>query len=393
MTFLLCLIQIANSYEIEGDSIFFDGSGTLTGSYNNVITTVITSLYVIGYESIANEVFINCISIKFVYLRNVKNIGNYAFYSCSLLVNFYDETESLEMIGDYAFSNCDELIRIDLPLSLKSIGSYAFQACTSLTNVTSPATLSTMTVNSFISCTNIQYTVIIGNTTTLAWPVISDYLFNINPINITFTGSIESISDYCTSMFYPKLQYIELPFSLKILPTFSKFTYLHTINLAKTSLTSLTTSAFSDCSKLTTILFPPTLKTISSKSFYNCISLESISFPPSVTTIDTYAFSSCSKLKNIKINSLISNIGAGAFFDCSSLTSFQYYDSSPPNCNGDIFNNKCPLTNVTVLNTYTNDYFGNRPVTKSLFIITKVYSKTCSLPYKPYTFWHFFLRS
>jgi len=58
-------------------------------------------------------------------------------------------------------------------------------------------------------------------------------------------------------------------------------------------------SAFSGCSRLTSITIPDGVRGIGSSAFYNCSSLVSIVIPDSVTSIGNVAFYKCSALKDV----------------------------------------------------------------------------------------------
>ena len=60
-------------------------------------------------------------------------------------------------------------------------------------------------------------------------------------------------------------------------------------------------SAFWNCSSLTSITIPSSVKSIDSFAFYGCSGLTSITIPSSVTSINSYAFSGCDRLTSVKV--------------------------------------------------------------------------------------------
>ena len=94
-----------------------------------------------------------------------------------------------------------------------------------------------------------------------------------------------------------------------------------------TELTSIGSSAFEDCSKLTSVVIPDSVTSISDYAFSGCSSLESIVIPDSVTSIGDYAFRYCSSLESVVIPDSVTSIGGSAFYNCSKLTSVVIGDS------------------------------------------------------------------
>ena len=86
-------------------------------------------------------------------------------------------------------------------------------------------------------------------------------------------------------------------------------------------MTSISATAFGNCSNLMSIKIPSSVTSIDRSAFYNCTSLLSIEIPSNVASIGINAFGSCNNLKNITIPYGVNSIEYGTFHDCTSLTS------------------------------------------------------------------------
>lgn len=87
------------------------------------------------------------------------------------------------------------------------------------------------------------------------------------------------------------------------------------------TVTEINKSAFWNCSKITEIILPSSIKTIGNYAFEICSSLSSITIRSGVSSIGDGAFSDCSSLSSITIPATVETIGESAFLGCSSLTS------------------------------------------------------------------------
>ena len=86
-------------------------------------------------------------------------------------------------------------------------------------------------------------------------------------------------------------------------------------------------SAFSNCTSLTSVKIPESVTVIGNKAFYKCSLLVSVTIPNSVTKIDNETFYGCSALTSVIIPDSVTEIGSHAFSRCSSLTSVTIPDS------------------------------------------------------------------
>ena len=80
-------------------------------------------------------------------------------------------------------------------------------------------------------------------------------------------------------------------------------------------------SGFKDCSSLTSILIPNSIKSIGINAFENCSNITETTIPEGVTLIGNNTFLGCEKLASVTLPTSLENIGANAFAGCTSLTS------------------------------------------------------------------------
>ena len=87
------------------------------------------------------------------------------------------------------------------------------------------------------------------------------------------------------------------------------------------------TSGFSGCSGLTSVMIPNSVTSIATQAFYGCSGLTSVTIPDSVTSIGDRAFFRCSGLTSVTIGNSVTSIGDSVFYGCSGLTSVTIPDS------------------------------------------------------------------
>ncbi|MBP1645296.1 MAG: leucine-rich repeat protein [Bacteroidetes bacterium] len=87
--------------------------------------------------------------------------------------------------------------------------------------------------------------------------------------------------------------------------------------------TSIGDAAFNNCSGLTSILIPNTVKSIGEWAFRNCNGLSSFTIPNSVLSIGQEAFSYCDNLAWLSVPNSVNSIGYNAFYNTP------YYNNKP----------------------------------------------------------------
>ena len=78
--------------------------------------------------------------------------------------------------------------------------------------------------------------------------------------------------------------------------------------------------AFYNCTTITSITMPDSVRSIDANAFYGCKRLLSVSIPDSVTTIGSSAFQNCEKLSSVTFGSGVTRVGSSAFQGCTGLT-------------------------------------------------------------------------
>ena len=86
------------------------------------------------------------------------------------------------------------------------------------------------------------------------------------------------------------------------------------------SLTSIGSSAFFNCTGLTSVTIGNSVTSIGNNAFSGCSGLTSVTIPNSVTSIGDEAFANCLGLKSITLGNSVMSIGNWAFDNCLELT-------------------------------------------------------------------------
>ena len=243
-------------------------------------TVVITS-----GESIASNAFYNCNSLTNITISNtVKSIESRTFYDCSSLTSIVIP-DSVTSIGEESFEGCSSLTSIVIPDSVTSIGNRTFLGCSSLSSIE-------------VGENNKNYKSIDGNLYSKDGKTLIQYLTSKTATMFTIPNSVTNIG---SSAFYncSSLTSVTMGDSVEILGA----------------------DAFYACSGLRSIVIPNSVTNIGSSAFYNCSSLTSVTIGDNVEILGTNAFYGCSGLTSIEIPDSVTSIGSGAFFGCSSLRS------------------------------------------------------------------------
>lgn len=125
-------------------------------------------------------------------------------------------------------------------------------------------------------------------------------------------------------------------------------------------------SAFKDCSNVTSVLIPNSIKSIGINAFENCSNITEITIPEGVTLIGNNTFLGCEKLASVTLPTSIESFGANAFAGCTSLTSI-VLPKNIQEIGANAFANCSKLATIEV--------FGDTPATLKNNVFPKSVSK------------------
>ena len=353
----------------------------------------------------------------------VTEIGEKAFSRHKTLTSI-TIPNSVTSIGIEAFAYCERLTSITIPNSVTSIGSEAFRGCSSLTSITIPDSVIRIDDKAFYYCWNLTHVILGKNLKKIGLYAFSECaklqrIFIPNSVKVIESRAFfntPKVTIYCeASSKQIGWEYgwncIAVLESDGVLPTkwgcvltqgqeqdnFVMVNHVLEGYLGNSSqvyipagVTSISSSAFSGCTSITSITIPDSVTDICKEAFKSCTKLTGVYItdlakwcvidfatgdanpltnarklylnnqlvtdlviPDSVTSIGNFAFFKCTSLKSITIPDTVQNIGASAFAYCASLTSVTLPDSAFSIPLG-AFAACTSLTNITIPDSVTS---------------------------------------
>ena len=265
-----------------------------------------TKLQQISFPSsvtnIGDNAFRDCRFSSLDLPNELVSIGKYAFYQCNRLTSVRMGGK-LKTLGANAFAGCISLLSATMSEGLETIGAFAFDNCTSLRELSIPSTVTHIGMTAFYSCAALTSVTYYGS------------LPELENTNI-YGGSTSENMPKCTS-------YVRLPTlgwdsaltagtwcgrPVRGIASANGYTWECVMSDGKAVLTGagprlagavtipssiaglevggIAADAFANCSEVTSVDIPASVRTVGIRAFYTCENLTSVRFHGAKPTFD-----------------------------------------------------------------------------------------------------------
>ena len=269
------------------ERITYIGGDAFSGTSLSGALVIPNDVTVIAGGAFSNTL-VNSISLS----HTLTEIGGSAFEKCTSLTGTLLLPETLTYIGDGAFNSCNFTGELHLPNNLEHIGTMSFNHAGSFVgDLRIPDKIKEVPYSAFNNC-GFTGQLDLNNATKFSEQCFAD---------CSFSGEL-TIPEGT----------IEIP---------DQFMYL-----------------LLNESKLSSIVFPKSLKKIGDFAFYKHSRLRKISIPEGLFTIGEYAFKECTNLTSLELPASIQSIQKEAFYGCYYISNITCHAIEPPAVQQGAFN-------------------------------------------------------
>lgn len=265
--------------------------------------------------------------------------GGKAYYTEEYLGDTYS-IESDGKANKYMFDRCYKLVSLILPNELKRLPRQFVSRCPLLVNLQIGNNVTTIDESSLHGNPHLLSLTIPEGVTTMG----RDACKSNGIEELTLPNSLNTI-DYFTFAYNTNLKTIHFGTGLKDIAwgAFKGCSALENLDLSTSNIENIQSYAFSECTSLTSVKFPSSLRQIYGNAFSQNSALQAVTFndgldgiggsafsntglttvtlPNSLTYLGSSAFSSCKDLASISIGTGITEIPYNCFSGCNALTS------------------------------------------------------------------------
>ena len=343
----LTSVNMPNSILYIGKEVFYECTELVSVSLGTTLKRIGSEAFGECYNlssivipntvtEIEGGAFIGCSNLATVNIPNtLTSISGTLFCRCYNLASI-SIPNTVTSIEDGAFLWCTNSSDINLPNSITSIGMDAF-SCSGLTSIIIPNSVVSIGDRAFADCANLSYAYIGSSVSSIEGRLFNG-CSNLIQIEVASDNIKYDSRNNCNAIIYTANNMLIAGCKTTIIPNtittigssaFSECGGLTYMDIPS-SVTVIGSDAFSRCRALNEIKFPNTLTTISVTAFVECTALTSINIPNSVTEIGGSAFAWCTGLESVTIGSSVAYLGNQLFESCGSLQSISFLSIIPP---------------------------------------------------------------
>lgn len=226
-----------------------------------------------------------------------------------------DLPDTIEIIGNNAFEGNENMTHIELPESLKTLGDGAFQNCYKLETVWIPDEVSYIGSSVFANTQNLNTIELEGDNSDPRYAVIGGCLIDLdNRKLLRGTNNAVIPQDQITSFEDH---------------AFSQLSRLTSIVVPE-GVTEISSYFARQCAELDYIELPQTVTKIDSQAFWQCGNLCKsangiLVLPDSITDLSSYCFANCTEVVDLTLPKNLKNMWSGSNFrDCTKLETVRF---------------------------------------------------------------------
>ena len=289
------------------DSVISIGDNAFSGCASLALDELPAELQEIGASA-----FSGCSSLAVsAFPEKLKSIGFSAFWNTALTSAILPE--GLESIGNNAFVHCESIKEAYIPESVTDVGNNIFGNCSALEKIT------VNFAKNNPSGWDREWKEGIPASTQIVPADVNKVYYSPADNGSSYAVSGLAAETTLESVVIPA-RYNNRPVTEIYPDAFSDCVSLKSVTIPDT-IETIGSNAFAGCTTLETVALPESLREIGMEAFLNCTSLKVLTIPENVERIDSFAFMGCSSITSVEIPMSVKYLGSEIFASCSSLSS------------------------------------------------------------------------
>ena len=250
---------------------------------------------------------------------NFRPLGaKYDLYLNKQLIEDLTIPNSVTNLLGYTFYGCRSLRDVTIGDGVTNIGTAAFSGCDNLRDVSVGSSVINIESNAFSNCYRIRNVLVGNSVTNLGDDAFANSADFTRHLNVTLGRGVNSIGK--RAFYHAGLEKLTMGENVAVIGE-RAFDSVPLKDLVLSSkLSRIEDNAFSQCDRLSNVVFSVGSVKIGNSAFWGCGALETLIIPAGGATIGNETFRGCSSLNNVIIGDGETRIGKDAFFQCYGVT-------------------------------------------------------------------------